>query len=68
MLPVVCSTLVSPDAAPGDVDWFKATVLTSPSPAALTPLTTNEYKRPPSRPDTVAEVAADPVPSYATVT
>jgi hypothetical protein len=43
MLLVVCTVLDSPVGAPGDVDCSNATVLTSPSPAALKPLTTNEY-------------------------
>ena len=66
MLLVVCDTLASPDGAPGDVDCVKAS-LNAPSPAALTPRTTNEYSRPPSSPVTVAVVAVDPVPSYATI-
>jgi hypothetical protein len=66
MLLVVCTMLDSPVGAPAAVDCLKA-ALTSPSPAALKPLTTNEYVRPPSSPETTALVPVDPAPSYATI-
>jgi hypothetical protein len=66
MLLVVCTVLDSPVGAPAAVDCLKA-ALTSPSPAALKPLTTNEYVRPPSSPETTALAPVDPAPSYATV-
>ena len=66
MLLVVCVMLDSPVGAPAAVDCLKA-ALTSPSPAALKPLTTNEYVRPPSSPETTALVPVDPAPSYATI-
>jgi len=62
MLLVVCNILDSAVGAPGAVDCVKA-VLTSPSPATLTALTTNEYNRLPSSPDTTPLVVVDPEPS-----
>jgi hypothetical protein len=62
MLLVVCDILDNAVGAPGAVELANAAP-TSPSPAALKPLTTNEYDRPPSSPDTIALVVLDPEPS-----